>query len=96
MRPSALAAGSLGQALMDAGKTDEARSYLVRCFEIDERVLGGGHPQLIKDLRAVALLDLKTGNSRTVGSGFHLAQGDGFWFGAWSSTSRYVVVERKE
>ncbi len=34
--PTALAAGSLGQALMDAGRMDEARPYLVRCLEIDD------------------------------------------------------------
>jgi CHAT domain-containing protein len=34
----------------------------VRCLDIDERVLGAAHPQLIKDLRSLALLDLKTGD----------------------------------
>ena len=35
---------------------------LNRALEIDERVLGSQHPQIVNDLRSIALLDLKTGN----------------------------------
>ena len=60
--PSALALGATARVLQDDGRLEEAAQDFDRALQIDERVLGPEHPQLVNDLRGIGFLDIKTGN----------------------------------